>query len=60
MRFKENRVALVGDIEKAFLNISVDVSDRGCLRFLWADDVSDTNPNYTRAAKRHANIIEII
>ena len=34
LRFRENRVALVGDIEKAFLNISVDVSDRDFLRFL--------------------------
>ena len=43
VRFRENRVALVGDIEEAFLNISVDVSDRDCLRFLWVDDVSDSN-----------------
>ena len=45
VRFRENRVALVEDIEKAFLNISVDESDRDCLRFLWVDDVSDSNSN---------------
>lgn len=28
VRFRENRVALVGDIEKAFLNIEVDSKDR--------------------------------
>ena len=38
LRFRENRVALVGDIEKAFLNIEVDPSDRDCLRFLWFKD----------------------
>ena len=43
VRFRENRVALVGDIEKAFLNNSVDVSDRDCLRFLWIDDLTDSN-----------------
>ena len=43
VRFRENRVALVGDIEKAYLNISVNVNDRDCLRFLWVDDVCDSN-----------------
>lgn len=43
VRFRENRVALVGDIEKAFLNISVNVNDRDCMRFLWVDDVCDSN-----------------
>lgn len=42
VRFRENKVALVGDIDKAFLNVSVDVIDRDCLRFLWVDDVRDS------------------
>ena len=33
-RFRENRVALVGDIEKAFLNIEVDEQDQDYLRFV--------------------------
>ena len=39
IRFREKRVALTGDIEKAFLNIEVDKEDRDFLRFLWFDDV---------------------
>lgn len=41
IRFREKRVALIGDIEKAFLNIEVDKEDRDFLRFLWFDDVYD-------------------
>ena len=33
LRFRENRVVLVGDIEKA--NIEIDREDRDCLRSLW-------------------------
>ena len=39
LRFREKRVALIGDIEKAFLNIEVDESNRDSLRFLWCEDV---------------------
>eukprot|EP00794_Sanderia_malayensis_P012189 gene12189-biopygen9725 len=35
LRFRGYSVPLVGDIEKAFLNIEVDPKDRDCLRFLW-------------------------
>ena len=41
LRFREKRVALIGDILKAFLNIEVDKEDRDFLRFLWLDGVSD-------------------
>ena len=39
IRFRQKRIALVGDIEKAFLNIEVKLRDRDCLRFLWVENV---------------------
>ena len=40
LRFRENRIVLIGDIEKAFLNVEVDREDRDYLRFLWVKDVA--------------------
>ena len=37
MRFRLQQTALIGDIEKAFLMISVQERDRDSLRFLWTD-----------------------
>ena len=39
LRFREQRVALVAEIEKAFLNIEVHEKDRDSLKFLWVDNV---------------------
>ncbi|KAK3751264.1 hypothetical protein QZH41_001452, partial [Actinostola sp. cb2023] len=41
LRLRVSKIALVGDIEKAFLNIEVQEEDKDSLRFLWADDPSD-------------------
>ena len=38
VRFRAFKVAVVADIEKAFLNISVTPEHRDFLRFLWVDD----------------------
>ena len=44
LRFRMNPVALVGDIEKAFLNIEIHPQDRDCLRFLWLKDIHAKDP----------------
>ena len=44
IRFRWYRVPLIGDIEKAFLNLRVDHSARDCLRMLWVDNIHDDNP----------------
>ena len=42
--FREKPIVLFGDIEKAFLNIKIDPSNRGCLRFLWVNDIYSEQP----------------
>ena len=43
IRFQTYKIALTADIEKAFLMVSVQESDRDVLRFLWFDDVHNGN-----------------
>ena len=44
LRFRLNKNALTGDIEKAFLNICVAPEHRDLLRFLWVEDVEAEKP----------------
>ena len=46
IRCRWYRLLLIGDIEKAFLNVRVDHSDRDCLRMLWVDNIHDDNLRY--------------
>ena len=41
LRFRTKAIAIVADIEKAFLNIYVDETERDFLRFLWVKDIAD-------------------
>ena len=44
LRFRVHLIALAGDIEKAFLMVSVTKRDQDVLRFLWVDDVFKESP----------------
>jgi len=44
LRFRSYRVALVGDIEKAFLMVHIAEEDRDVLRFLWVKDIDKAEP----------------
>jgi len=44
LRFRANRVALAGDIEKSFLMVGMTEEDRDVLRFLWVDDIVKSSP----------------
>ena len=44
VRFRQHKVALVGDIQKAFLQIEVNPEDRNYLRFLWVKNVLAEEP----------------
>ena len=45
LRFRVHQTALAGDIEKAFLMVSIAKKDREALRFLWVDDPTKEEPN---------------
>ncbi|KAL5490750.1 hypothetical protein EMCRGX_G015929, partial [Ephydatia muelleri] len=45
VRFRLHQVALVADIEKAFLMVSVAKKDMDVLRFLWVDNIHADLPN---------------
>ena len=44
MRFRFHTVALVADIKKAFLMVSISPGDRDTLRFIWLHDIHKDNP----------------
>ncbi len=44
LRFRLYRIALVADIEKAFLNIGISEEEKNFLRFLWVNDVKCDQP----------------
>ena len=43
-RFRAGNIGLIADIEKAYLQISVNPNERDFLRFLWYDDIMKDNP----------------
>ena len=55
VRFHLHKIALIADIEKAFLMVTVNEEDRDALHFLWIDDISKENPSLI--AKRFARVV---
>ena len=45
IRFRAKKVALIGDIEKAFLNVSINPTQRDLLRVLWVDSDNPADSN---------------
>ena len=45
IRFRVYKVAMIADIEKAFLNIAISPEHRDYLRFFWVDDIRSESPN---------------
>ena len=45
IRFRSHKVAIVSDIEKAFLKVGVQEQYRNFLRFLWFDNVESPSPD---------------
>ena len=43
LRFRLPKIALIGDLETAFLDVEVKPEDRNLLRFSWIDDVNPLN-----------------
>ena len=54
-RFRENFVPILGDIQKAFLNIEKGPSDRDVLRFLWPEDIY--NPHSDMAVFCYTRVV---
>ena len=44
MRFRAKKIGIIADVQKAFLAIGVDESQRDYLRFLWLANIADDNP----------------
>ncbi|XP_068750796.1 uncharacterized protein [Montipora capricornis] len=44
LRFRLHKMVLIGDLQKAFLNIEVNPTERNLSRFLWVDDFNSLNP----------------
>jgi hypothetical protein len=45
LNFRLHPIALLADIEKAFLNILLDLADRDLVRFLWVEDINCSPEN---------------
>ncbi|XP_058828066.1 uncharacterized protein LOC131687975 [Topomyia yanbarensis] len=45
IQFRENRVAICGDLREMFHQVRISEEDQNCLRFLWRENPSDAEPS---------------
>ncbi|XP_058840056.1 uncharacterized protein LOC131695546 [Topomyia yanbarensis] len=45
IQFRENRVAICGDLREMFHQVKISEEDQNCLRFLWREHPSDAEPS---------------
>ena len=56
LKFRVHSIGITADIEKAYLQISVDPQDRDYLKFLWYDDILKSHPEIIKYRFTHVYI----
>ncbi|XP_037944278.1 uncharacterized protein LOC119677081 [Teleopsis dalmanni] len=60
LRFRSKRIAMTADIEKAFLQIAIDESDRDTHRFLWYVKMPSINEQLPNIVEMHDISVDLV